>query len=193
MILDREDPRLIDALVDMNDWRPFEYGVGGRVAIRHYNGSVLYQMPNGHMVELGGRAVGSGTATEDVNGRIWVFVVGTDRSLYASRQTTPGSNRFTEFQDLGGKLMSNPESVRLCIGAIQVFARGMDGKLWTKWQQSGPGGWSAWVSLGGKLTSRPIVYMNGCDVIVKSKSVDGNWWFIRRDGYRGRWGSWYRN
>lgn len=193
VILDREHPRLIDALIDMNDWRPFEYGVGGRVAIRHYNGSVLYQMPSGRMAELGGRAVGSGTATEDVNGRIWVFVVGTDRGLYASRQTIPGSNLFTEFQDLGGELMSNPESVRLCMGAMQVFARGMDGALWTKWQQSGSGGWSAWTSLGGKLTSRPIVYMNGCDVIVKSKSVDGNWWFIRRDGYRGRWGNWYRN
>ncbi|MFE2751514.1 hypothetical protein ACFXGA_05870, partial [Actinosynnema sp. NPDC059335] len=47
-------------------------------------------------------------------------------------------------------------------GRIEVFARGGDGALWHIWQTAPNNGWSGWQSLGGYITSPPVV-MNNAD------------------------------
>jgi hypothetical protein len=43
---------------------------------------------------------------------------------------------------------------------MEVFVRGTDNALWHIWQTTPNGTWSGWASLGGVLTSDPIVASN---------------------------------
>jgi hypothetical protein len=65
-------------------------------------------------------------------------------------------------RSLGGKLIGGPAAVwippgTLPISGFAVFGRGTDNRLWRRHQTSS--GWSAWQSLGGRLTSKPTVHL----------------------------------
>lgn len=191
VIVDRETPDLIDALVGMNRFRPFEYD--GRINQAN-GGSVLFRMPNGQDIDIGGGAMGSPAVSGGADpNQMSVFVIGRDRNLYTSWQTKAGSSTFSSWVNLGGgPLASNPTVVRLCSGIMQAFARGDDHAIWTTWQPSPGSTWSSWVSLQGIINSRPWASMSGCDATVSGIGDDGNVWSITRSSATNSWGSWHR-
>lgn len=99
------------------------------------------------------------------DGRLQVFVVGTDNRLYYRTQTTPGSNTWSGYQSLDGGVDPNTSPVveRNLDGRLQVFVVGTNNALWYRTQSSaGSNTWSGWQSLGGGLrdNSDPAVVRN---------------------------------
>ncbi|MBN1324227.1 MAG: hypothetical protein JW986_09590 [Methanotrichaceae archaeon] len=72
---------------------------------------------------------------QDAEGRIHVFVRGSDDSLCDYVDGT--------WQILGGRITSDPYAVKDDLGRIHVFVMGLDGSLWDRMLDGG------WVSLGG--------------------------------------------
>lgn len=67
-------------------------------------------------------------------------------------------------------------------GRLEVFARGQDNALWHTYQTSAGGAqWSQWSSLGGSLTSDPVVAPNSDGTLdVFALSTDTAIWHIRQ-------------
>ena len=102
-------------------------------------------------------AQGTPAATINCEGKIHVFVVGTNGRLYVKWQVAPRSHVYSHpWFDLGGGLTSNPDAVTVQ-GRVEVFARGGDLALWTRWQTSSCGAWSNWGSAGGRIIDFPVV------------------------------------
>jgi hypothetical protein len=100
------------------------------------------------------------------DGRLQVFVVGTNNQLYFKTQTAAGSSTWTGWTSLGGgvKVDTTPAVARNSDGRLQVFVVGTNNQLYYKTQTSpGSGTWSSsWTSLGGGLRagSDPIAIAN---------------------------------
>lgn len=91
------------------------------------------------------------------------------KSDLASPYDSPGLSRWhgSGWGSLGGYCTSAPAAVSVSTDAIDVFVRGSDNALWTKyWREST--GWSVWGSLGGVLTSAPTVLAHGPTVFVRN-------------------------
>ena len=73
---------------------------------------------------------------------------------------------------------------------IALFVRGNDGALWwTNWKGTT---WSAWESLGGRLTSDPAVTTPDYDFMTVSvRGTDGAVWVIETSNGGASWGGWY--
>ncbi len=90
------------------------------------------------------------------DGRLQVFVVGTNNQLYFKTQSTPNSDTWsTAWTSLGGgvKADTSPAVARNSDGRLQVFVIGTNNQLYYK-TQSAPNSntWStAWTSLGGGI------------------------------------------
>jgi hypothetical protein len=101
------------------------------------------------------------------DGRLQVFVVGTNNQLYYKTQSAPNSDTWsTAWTSLGGgiKADTSPAVARNNDGRLQVFVVGTNNQLYYK-TQSAPNSdtWStAWTSLGGGLrdNSDPAVVPN---------------------------------
>jgi hypothetical protein len=84
------------------------------------------------------------------DGRLEVFGIGTDNSLYHIWQTAP-NNGWSGWGSLG---VPGPGTDFLLgiannqDGRIEIFAVGTDGNLWHIWQTAPNNGWSGWGSLG---------------------------------------------
>jgi hypothetical protein len=104
-------------------------------------------------------------ATDD--GRLQVFVVGTNNQLYFKTQTSPGSSTWSSsWTSLGGALRDSngPAVIENSDGRLQVFAIGTNNQLYYKIQSSpGSSTWSSsWTSLNGgvKADTSPAVGTN---------------------------------
>ena len=90
------------------------------------------------------------------DGRLQVFVVGTNNQLYFKTQTAAGSSTWTGWTSLGGgvKVDTTPAVARNSDGRLQVFVVGTNNQLYYKIQTSpGSSTWStSWTSLGGGLS-----------------------------------------
>jgi hypothetical protein len=74
-------------------------------------------------------------------------------------------------------------------GRLEVFARGVDNKLYHVWQDSS--GWSKWSSLGGDLTEDPIVIENEDGRLeVLARGTDNAVWHIWQKTPEGAWSGW---
>ncbi len=82
------------------------------------------------------------------NGRIDVFVAGTDSALW--HKWFQGG--WSGWESLGGLLTSTPTVSSWDPGRLDVFVAGTNSHMWHKWFA---GGWSGWEDLGGILTSAP--------------------------------------
>lgn len=92
------------------------------------------------------------------------------------------------FSDLDGVLTSRPEPVRMAIGELRVFVRGLDFALWQR--QAGPGV-GPWESLGGVLTSAPAAVEPAPGVLhVYVRGLDRGLWRRVRSG--AVWSGWER-
>lgn len=105
-----------------------------------------------HWESLGGQLTSAPSAVAWDNGRLDIFVRGTDNALhhkwYNSKEGWSG------WESLGGILTSGPASASWNNGRLDVFVRGTDNQLHHKWYEQ-KSGWSGWSALGGILTSEP--------------------------------------
>jgi Tfp pilus assembly protein FimT len=102
----------------------------------------------------------------NTDGRLQVFVIGTNNQLYYKTQTSAGSSTWTAWASLGGGIKSDtsPAVARNSDGRLQVFVVGTNNLLYYKTQTAaGSSTWSSsWTSLGGALRAGtdPVVIAN---------------------------------
>ena len=95
---------------------------------------------------------------------VYLAYTGTDRQVYVLNAAAPGQARIA----LGGQLTSGPALAVVPAGVLStgqvlaVFGRGTDNALWWRHQTTaGSASWTGWQSLGGTVTSKPAVVING--------------------------------
>jgi acylphosphatase len=138
---------------------------------------------------LGGGLTGGPVVATNADGRLEVFVWGTDNALWHIWQTVPNGG-WSGWSSLGGGLTSNPTVGRNADGRLEVFVRGTDNSLYHIWQMP-TGGWSAWNPLGGGLTGGPVVATNAdgrLEVFVWG--TDNALWHIWQTVPNGGWSGW---
>ncbi len=103
--------------------------------------------------------MGAPIAIENADGRIEVFVRGTDAQLWHIWQTSPNGN-WSGWASLGGYMLSTPVAVRNADGRLEVFATSYlnGGPLAHIWQTSPNGPWSGWAA---DLPSRSTLRNSG--------------------------------
>ncbi len=139
---------------------------------------------------LGGVITSDPAVGRNADGRMEVFVRGTDNALYSIWQTTPSSG-WAGYQRLGGVLTSDPVVVRNADGRLEVFVRGTDQSLWHIWQTAPNNGWSGYHRLGGTLTSNIAVGQNAdgrLEVFVRG--TDNALWHMWQVTPNGDWSGW---
>src|SRR5918994_715148 len=83
---------------------------------------------------LGGVLFSDPIVASNADGRLEVFVRGTDNNLYHKWQTAPGAGWAPDWSPLGGVFDGNPMVGRNADGRLEVFVRGTDNSLYHKWQ-----------------------------------------------------------
>ena len=150
---------------------------------------------------LGGQILGNPAIALNLDGRLEVFVRGTDQVLWHNWQTAP-NGAWSGWRSLGGQLSGSPAVGNNSDGRLDVFVRGTDNALWHITQKSVNGGWSVWSSLSGALSGDPVVgtnadgrlevFVRGNDSAlwhVRQSTAGGNWSAISYHGRRDRWRS----
>jgi acylphosphatase len=137
-------------------------------------------------------------AGENANGRLEVFVFGSDNALWQKGQTTPGGT-WGEWSSLGKPSIANAFFIPIVgkndDGRLEVFTVGTDGALWHLWQTVPNGVWSNWTTLGNppnaNVQSAPSVSKNQ-DGRLEAFNIcsDGALWHIWQITPGGVWGSW---
>jgi len=97
----------------------------------------------------------------NADGRLEIFISGSDGALWHTWQTTAGgswNNTWFSLSHLaaGVDLSGVFAVVRDTDGRLEVFTRGSDGAFWHIWQTAPNGTWSAWASLG--MPTIPLGY-----------------------------------
>ena len=97
--------------------------------------------------------------TRNADGRLEVFVIGSDHGLWHMWQTAP-NNGWSSWASLGGWIdeLSVGQNAD---GRLEVFARGSDHALWHQWQTAPNNGWSGWASLGGWIDELSVGQLAG--------------------------------
>jgi len=98
----------------------------------------------------------------NADGRLEVFVRGTDNALWHQSQLAAGGPAWSGWTSLGGILTSDAIVAQNADGRLEVFIRGNDAALWHI-SQTAPSAstWNPWSSLGGGLTGDMAVGRNG--------------------------------
>jgi hypothetical protein len=111
---------------------------------------------------LGGNILSNPVVARNSDGRLEVFVIGTDHALYHKSQLIAGGNGWTDYSSLGGNIINNPAVAMNSDGRLEVFVIGTDHALWHIFEtaQSSSNSWSGYGSLGGNIISNPAVAMN---------------------------------
>jgi acylphosphatase len=133
------------------------------------------------------------TGARNSDGRLEMFVVGTDNAVWHNSQTVPHDMPWSGWASLGGVVTSEPAVALNTDGRLEVFARGTDNAVWHNWQtapHSGP--WSGWSSLGGNITSAPAVVVNTDGRLeVFARGADSALWHIwQTTAHSGSWSAW---
>ena len=125
----------------------------------------------------------------NADGRLEVFVRGTDNALWHKWQVAPNGT-WSNWNSQGGVLTSNIAAAKNADGRLEVFVRGTDAALWHKWQAPG-GGWSNWASQSGVLMSDVTVARNAdgrLEVFVRG--TDNALWHKWQVAPNGGWSDW---
>jgi hypothetical protein len=184
-----------------NSWGT-SWGVGGFFKIAYddfkYEGNLFpfygantVQLPaTGGWSSLAGQITTRPVVGSNKDGRLEVFVRGTDGGLWHIWQTAPNDG-WSGWASLGGGLTSNPCVIRNADGRLEVFVRGTDNALWHKWQTAPNNGWSDWASLGGLITSNPAAGINKDGRLeVFARGADGILWHIWQTAPNNGWSGW---
>jgi hypothetical protein len=148
----------------------------------------------------GGNVAGPVAAGRSGDGRVEVFVIALNGSMWNIRQTRANGG-WSGWNDLGsaggGGFEDRPAVARNADGRLELFAKGTDGVLWRRrqLQVSPTTGWSDWVSEGaapgGALIDHPVVGRSPDGHLeVFMTAVDGNVWHKRQTAASGGWGPW---
>jgi hypothetical protein len=167
---------------------------------------LLYNLQQS-LPSLGGRSWSPNRkpiVAHNYDGRLEVFMVGSDRQLYHRWQSSPNSSSWSEdWISLGGPLLGDPAVARDVDGRLEVFKVDPHNRqLYYRWQKS-PGesvDWSdGWDPLGGNWSLRrtPTIAQNydGRLEIFMVDSNDGrlyHLWQTTRGNIPGSW-EWYMN
>jgi C1A family cysteine protease len=115
--------------------------------------------PWGGWASQGGVLTTEPVVAQNADGRLEVFVRGTDNAMWHKWQTAP-SNGWSGWASRGGVLTSVPALGRNHDGRLEAFVRGTDNACWHMWQTAPNGNWSGWAFLGGALAGRAAVAQN---------------------------------
>jgi hypothetical protein len=108
--------------------------------------------------------IGDPSAAMDTDGRLEVFVLGTDHSIWHLAQTTGASRSWTGWNGLGGYSISNPATARDADGRIELYVGGRDNMLWYRAQTSaGSTSWTTWADLGGNVAEYLLTCCGAAD------------------------------
>jgi len=157
-----------------------------------FSASILLATPS--WLSLGGSFQGNPVGVRGYDGRLEVFVPGTDNALWFAAQTSPGGS-WAPFVSLGGVIISNPAAAVDSTGRIAVFAVGGDSAVWTRAQISpGIDNFSDWTSIGGSTTTDlAVVQVNLLHAVpvayVFMRGPDGALWSNRTNEVSGPWGT----
>jgi hypothetical protein len=105
--------------------------------------------------------------------------VESDRALWTTSQTAPGSYSWTDWSYLGGSIAGVPSAARNADGRIEVFVRGTDNALYHIWQTSPGGAWSGYGELGGFLDNSPVSVLDAFNQLQAFVGgSDSSLWYI---------------
>jgi peptidoglycan/xylan/chitin deacetylase (PgdA/CDA1 family) len=152
-----------------------ETGLGGRIvgapsaavarttlvlAVRGTDGALWLRMSSqgtwGGWQRLGGVLSAAPSVVGHADGRIDVFVRGSDDRLWA--RTLPFGGSWSGWIDLGGRLSSGPSAASGASGRVDVYVAGTDHAVWRRTRSAGA--WSGWRSLGGRTYTAPAATGN---------------------------------
>lgn len=139
---------------------------------------------------LGGVITSSIAVGANADGRLEVFVRGTDGALWHQWQTAPSSGPWSGWSSLGGGIIGTPAVGRNADGRLEVFARGLDGALWHTWQVAPNSGWSDWSSLGGGIRNPVVGHNSDGRMEVFVQGDDGAVWNIWQVAPNSTWSGW---
>ncbi len=143
----------------------------------------------------------SPTVAQNTDGRLEVFTVGTDGTLWHIWQTIP-DKLWSNWDPLTKPPHTNvlvvPGVGKNADGRLEVFTIGSDGALWHIWQTApGHGPWFNWFSSGQPAASianaqfPPSVAQNTDGRLeVFTVGSDGALWHIYQEAPNGTWSSW---
>jgi hypothetical protein len=141
-------------------------------------------------------------AARNADGRLEIFMIGSDQNLWHIWQTAPGGS-WSSWNSLGtpasGTLSLEPPTVgRNPDGRLEAFHTSYGAALWHIWQTAPGGSWSSWNS----LDQPPSVSIdNACVVQNKDGHLEvlvsgldainqGTLWHIWQQTPGGMWGGW---
>ncbi len=124
-----------------------------------------------------GNMTDSPAAIMNADGRLEVFVRGSDGELWHQWQSTPGGT-WSRFWPMQGQMTGSPAVARNADGRLEAFVRGQDGELWHQYQVTPGGGWSGFAPMQGQITDSPAVtaYADG-RLAVFVRGQDGQVWY----------------
>ena len=139
---------------------------------------------------LGGVITSNIAGGNNADGRLEIFVRGTDNALWHRWQTAP-NNGWSGWSSLGGVITSDPLVTRNADGRLEVFVRGTDNAVWHRWQTHPNNGWSGWSSLGGVITSN-IAGGNNADgrLEIFVRGTDNALWHRWQTAPNNGWSGW---
>jgi hypothetical protein len=123
----------------------------------------------------------------DAQGRVQVFVLGTDNALYVKGQA--GLVSWGNWQYLGGTALLQIEVGTNQDGRLEAFALGSDHAVWHKWQDYS-GNWGGWSYLGGNAQSISVAQDAGKRLQVVALWADHSARVIGQVTQNGGWGGW---
>jgi len=137
----------------------------------------------------------------NADGRLEIFVVGTDQALYDKWQTTVNGSWSDGWTNFGGSWLGDPAVGQNADGRFEIFGVGTDHALYHRWQTAPNNGWSGgWVSLGGSIfVGKPAVGRNAdgrLEILVLGSNhvLYHNWQTAPNGGWSNVWynegGSW---
>jgi len=179
-------PSASPALVRFDDTNALSFirGASGDLQVSKKSGATW----SGKWTSLGGprgaRILGQPAAYGSANGRVDVFVRGTDNAVY---QRTLKDGRWCEWIKLGGTATDAPTVAFTSPTSWTLTTRGADGKVW---QRSATGGWSSLDAPNGQpIYGRPSTVVVDGTVHVAVRTADDGTWERVRDA-AGTWGAW---
>ncbi len=144
----------------------------------------------GGWASLGGVITSNIAVGKNADGRLELFVRGTDNAVWHKWQTAP-NNGWSGWASLGGIITSNIAVGNNADGRLELFVRGTDNALWHMWQTAPNDGWSGWASLGGVITSDPELGRNADGRLeVFARGTDNAVWHQWQTAPNNGWSGW---